>query len=291
MIFTNQILQNLSFTPKIRNYNIQRKDNARFLGVIVNENLTWNNHTDAIKAKMSRYVGILYKLKSLIPLAARKNIFHSFVQSHLNFCSLVWGLANKSSIEQLFTEQKKAIRALAPGFNLNYYKDGKFPCHTKSFFIENNIMTVHSIILSKVITFMHKYHNFRIHVPHFVSDIILKNAPRYSLTNDDNAKEWSSSHSSGKSRNALSFKGPLFYLRFFPEILELYKNNHNNNIFPMPLKAFKKYANSFLINIQSSGNPEEWEAQNMPLNHVTGIPRRHRANIPEVFYGVDKENF
>ena len=59
----------------------------------------------------------------------------------------------------------------------------------------------------------------------------------------------------------------------------------------MPLKAFKKYANSFLINIQSSGNPEEWEAQNMPLNHVTGIPRRHRANIPEVFYGVDKENF
>ena len=56
----------------------------------------------------------------------------------------------------------------------------------------------------------------------------------------------------------------------------------------MPLKAFKKYANSFLINIQSSGNPEEWEAQNMPLNHVTGIPRRHRANIPEVFYGVDK---
>ena len=64
MIFANQILQNLSFAPKIRNYNIQRRDSARFLGVIVNENLTWNDHTDAVKAKMSRYVGILYKLNN-----------------------------------------------------------------------------------------------------------------------------------------------------------------------------------------------------------------------------------
>ena len=53
---------------------------------------------------------------------------------------------------------------------------------------------------------MHKYHNFRNQMPHFVSDIILQNAPRYSLTNDDNAKKWSIGHSSRKSRNALSFK-------------------------------------------------------------------------------------
>ena len=135
---------------------------------------------------------------------------------------------------------------------------------------------------------MHKYHNFRNKMPHFVSDIILPNAPRYSLTNDDNAKEWSTGHSSGKSRNALPFKGPLFYSKFLPEILELYKDNHKNNIFPIPLKAFKRYTKSFLFNIQNSGCPEEWEGQNMPLNHVTGIPRRHRANIPKVFYGVDK---
>jgi hypothetical protein len=123
-------------------------------------------------------------------------------------------------------------------------------------------------------------------MPHLVSDIILQNAPRYSLTNDDNAKEWSKFHSSRKSRNALPFKGPLFYLNFFSEILELYKNNYNNNIFPMPLKAFKRYTKSFLFDIQSSGSPEEWEGLNMPLNYVTGIPRQHRDNIPKVYYGV-----
>ena len=149
-------------------------------------------------------------------------------------------------------------------------------------------MTVHSIILSNVITFMHKYHNFRSQMPNLVSDIILPNAPRYSLTNDDNAQEWSAGHLSGKSRSALPFKGPLFYSKFLPEILELYKENHNNNIFPIPLKAFKGYTKSFLFNTQNSGSPEEWEGKNMPLNYITGLPRRHRANIAKVYYGMDK---
>ena len=96
---------------------------------MINENLTWNDHVRAIKAKMGRYVGILYKLKIFLPLSTRKNIFHSFVQSHFNYCSLVWGLGSKASIEPLFIEQKKAMRALMPGFTINYYKDGVTPCH------------------------------------------------------------------------------------------------------------------------------------------------------------------
>ena len=78
------------------------------IGVIINEQLTWNQHILAIKAKMSRYVGILYKL-FFLPFSARKKIFHSFVQSHLNYCSLVWGLSTKACVEPLFAEQKKTI--------------------------------------------------------------------------------------------------------------------------------------------------------------------------------------
>ena len=134
MLFARQTIQDLPFKPKLCNYDIKREKIARFLGVLINENLTWNDHVRAIKAKMGRYIGILYKLKKLLPLSARKNIFHSFVQSHLNYCSLVWGLGSKASIEPLFSEQKKTMRALMPGFTINYYKDGVTPCHTKPFF-------------------------------------------------------------------------------------------------------------------------------------------------------------
>ena len=43
---------------------IERKQEARFLGVIVDESLNWSKHVKTIQCKMSRYVGIMYKLKN-----------------------------------------------------------------------------------------------------------------------------------------------------------------------------------------------------------------------------------
>ena len=126
----------------------------------MNDSLTWVDHTIAVKAKISRYVGILYKLQKFLPLSASKNIFNSFVQSHSNYCSLVWGLGCKSSIEKLFTEQKRAIRALSPEFNRKFYKNGIKSCHTKTFFAENGVLMVHSVILTNIPLSMFKYYNY-----------------------------------------------------------------------------------------------------------------------------------
>ena len=66
MIFSsNKKVIDLTFVPTIYKYEISRKYSARFLGVIINHRLNWNDHIVAIRAKMSRYVGILFKLKKL----------------------------------------------------------------------------------------------------------------------------------------------------------------------------------------------------------------------------------
>lgn len=49
-----------SFTPKFNNIPIERKTVARFLGVLIDEKLTWSAHIAAIKTKMSRYIGTMY---------------------------------------------------------------------------------------------------------------------------------------------------------------------------------------------------------------------------------------
>ena len=121
MIFTRKRNLNLdNFSPKIVNLHIERKLVARFLGVLIDEKLSWSQHIAAIKSKMSRYIGILYKLKNTLPLRPHILIFNSLIQSHINCCSVVWGSSMKNKIEALFTAQKKAIRAIMPGF-VNYY--------------------------------------------------------------------------------------------------------------------------------------------------------------------------
>ena len=271
MIFSNHKIQEIPFIPKIYSCIIERKIKARFLGIIIHENLTWRDHILAVKAKMSRYVGLLYKLKSILPISIRKNIFQSFVQSHLNYCPIVWGLGPKSSIEPLFAEQKKAMRALMPGYTKNFYHKGITPCHTKPYFTNYNILTVHSIIITNILIFMYKYYNSKHHVPPSVASIISLNAPKHK-SSQENDNEWFKSYPIGKYRNVISFKGPLFYKKYITDLENEHKNNGGKSIRPdISINCFKTHTKTHMLKIQSEGQADDWEGQNMPLYQVPGI--------------------
>ena len=152
-----------------------------------------------------------------------------------------------------------------PGFNLNYYKNGKFPCHTKQFFTDFKILTVQSIILCNILKFMYKYHHWQQYMPSTLAKIISSNAPLpgHSL---ENCKAWLNSHSSGIYRNVLSFKGPLFYLKYMTEILE------NHSINSQPGNTFKNKTKSLIFSIQSSGSNEEWEGKKCHYIVFQGYP-------------------
>ena len=140
----------------IANTKIERKTEARFLGVIMDEKLNFTQHIKALKSKMSRYVGVMYKLKGLVPVSVMLQIYHSFVQSHINYCSLVWGFSAKSNIESLFSGQKKGIRSVMPGFVKFFYKDGITPAHTKPGFTKFKILSVQGVVVLNALILMHK---------------------------------------------------------------------------------------------------------------------------------------
>ena len=52
------------------------------------------------------------------------------------------------------------MRAVIPGY-INYkYRAGDIPGHTKSYFTEYNILTVHSTIVLNALVFMEKVHKY-----------------------------------------------------------------------------------------------------------------------------------
>ena len=138
-----------------------------FLGVIVDENLTWKKHINTLHTKMSRYIGIMYKLKQILPLKTRIQIFHSFVQSQINYCSLVWGFSAKSYIEILFRAQKRGMRAVIPGYIQYSHEDGVNAGHTKPFFTEYGVLSVQGLIVANALIFMIKKYifHFRFQTP------------------------------------------------------------------------------------------------------------------------------
>ena len=63
------LLTNISIFPSafISTKLIERKHEARFLGVIVDESLNWSKHIKTLQSKMSRYIDLMYKLKKNYP--------------------------------------------------------------------------------------------------------------------------------------------------------------------------------------------------------------------------------
>ena len=80
---------------------------TKFLGVIINESLTWKNHIDGISKTMSRN----NKVKYCMPERVFYTLYCTLVLACVNYGLLVWAGACQTYLEKLFKLQKWAVRA------------------------------------------------------------------------------------------------------------------------------------------------------------------------------------
>ena len=75
---------------------LNRVNFTKSLGVLIDENLTWSDHINAISKKISTGIGSIKRISHCVPPATLQNIFHGLVQSHFDYCSVVWGNCAKT---------------------------------------------------------------------------------------------------------------------------------------------------------------------------------------------------
>ena len=85
----NAVPQNLDIF--IRNEKLSRVSNTNFLGIHIDEKLTFKHHVNFLSNKISRSIGILYRIKSFLPSSVLISLYYAFVQSHLSYGIFVHG--------------------------------------------------------------------------------------------------------------------------------------------------------------------------------------------------------
>ena len=100
----NRDLENLNIA--INGSMIVRVRTAKFLGVIIDENLNWKPHIEALNKKLRSACGRIYRIIKCLPVKLHKQIYHSLFESHLTFAISVWGGVSRKTIEPLFITQK-----------------------------------------------------------------------------------------------------------------------------------------------------------------------------------------
>ena len=93
-----------------KNVALECKEFVRYLGVIIDNNLSWKHHIDHVAIKISRTVGLICKLRHFLPKHTLLTIYRFLVTPYLTHGWMAWRQAYKSHLEKLLKLQKRALR-------------------------------------------------------------------------------------------------------------------------------------------------------------------------------------
>ncbi len=127
MIFHTPQKRIKKLSLQIDGIEIDRVTNFNFLSLMINENLNWMTHIEKVANSISKTIGILNKLKYLLPLNIETTLYNSLVLSHINYCLLVWGY----EFDKIKKLQKKTFRIIT---------DSKYNAHTAPLFKDLKIL-------------------------------------------------------------------------------------------------------------------------------------------------------
>ena len=121
-----------------------RVEDFNFLGLTIDQHMTWNAHIQKISNKISRSLGVMNRLKRYLPQNILRTIYNSLILPHINYSILVWGFKS-SRISKL---QKRAVRMISCS---------KYNAHTEPLFKSLNLLKVEDIFKIKILKFYYKY--------------------------------------------------------------------------------------------------------------------------------------
>ena len=138
---------NLKNGIKLQQHNITNTSDTKFLGTIVNENLSWKNFFEQQALKANKGICTLNQLKHIVPKKSLIQIYYTIILPHLQYGILAWG-GHLDGLSKLEMIQKEAIRKITKSHH---------NAHTDHLFSELNILKLKDIYNSQVCKFIYKY--------------------------------------------------------------------------------------------------------------------------------------
>ena len=109
-------------TIKINKKAITVEKYVKYLGVLIDSSLSWKTHNDNLVKKISRAIGIMYKIRYYVNHTILKNLYYSLIYPYLLYAIQVWGSAFAGHTQKIIILQKKVVRLITfqdkpPGYN------------------------------------------------------------------------------------------------------------------------------------------------------------------------------
>ena len=186
----------------IFNKTIERTSSIKFLGVMLDEHITWNKHIKTIGKKLAKNIGLLYKARVLLDKESLKTIYFSYIHSYLNYANIAWASTYFTKLKLIHYQQKDAARIVFGEDRLT---------HSRLLLRSRNALNIYQINIYQHANFMYKFKHSQ--TPSIFNNVFEKPDHKYPTQfSEINYKQKKCSLTS--SKYSISARGPKIWNEF-----------------------------------------------------------------------------
>ena len=139
------------FNNETRSFlSLEQKEYIKYLGIIIDSNLSWKYHVNHVALKISKTIGTIARLRHFVPTSTLLNIYRCLILPYLTYGISVWGQAAKTYINQILIQQKRVLRLI-------YF--APYRSHAIHLFLSSNCLPFNMLYFSSVSSLMHDVAN------------------------------------------------------------------------------------------------------------------------------------
>lgn len=159
IVYSCRNYHQLSGAVKINVSVVEPTNNIKFLGIFLDNNLSYRFHINNLSSKISRSLGVLNKISSFIPLNILYMLYCSLISPYICYAVEVWFCAPAYLTNKVNILQKKSVRCI---------NRAEYNAHTEPFFTEMKLLKVADLHKYMIGIYMYKVVN----VQGFDSDVL-----------------------------------------------------------------------------------------------------------------------
>lgn len=128
------------------NIKIQAVSQFKYLGIIVDEHLRWDQHIQYITSKIRSLITIFYRLRNLLNKDLLVNIYKALAESILRYAIIIWGGTFDTILSKLCSSQNYIIEVILKK-NMSY--------STERLYNETKLFNINQIYILQSVIFIH----------------------------------------------------------------------------------------------------------------------------------------
>ena len=134
----------------IKKHKVERVKSIKFLGVLLDENLSWKDHIKYIENKVAKNIDLLHRAKLFLDKNSLRTLYYSYIHTYLNYANLSWGSTNRTNLKKLLSQQKDVVQIINNRTRFD---------HTNELFKSQKILNIYKLNILSVAVFMYQIRN------------------------------------------------------------------------------------------------------------------------------------